>query len=73
MSRKFRLTCARTTYFEIEVEVEEGAQAEESFAAALADERLIREAASSLCKPVHRIVEIAAAEEKATGNVAHAA
>lgn len=73
MSRKFRLTCARTTYFEIEVEVEEGAQAERSFEAALADERLIRETAPPLCKPAYRVVEIVAAEEQAAGDVAHAA
>lgn len=73
MSRKFRLTCARTTYFDMEVEAEDHAQAERHLHAAIADEQIFREAASPLGKPIHRVVEIVVAEEHAAGNVADAA
>ena len=67
MPRKFRLTCARTTYFDVELTAADAGEAERLAEAAIAcdpglydDERLIG-------KPVHRIVDIAAPDEASTG------
>jgi len=66
MPRKFRLTCARTTYFDIDLAAEDEAHAERLLAAALAADPAC--AGAQPCgKPVHRVVEIVAQEEAAPG------
>lgn len=61
MSRKFRLTCARTCYFELDVEAEDDAAAERMLAAALERDPTLFEQAMAIGRPIHRVVEIAAA------------
>ena len=62
MPRVLRLTCARTTYFELELAADEGASVEDLLAAAL-------ELNPQLCerdvigRSQYRIVDIAAAQE----------
>lgn len=72
MARKFRLTCARTTYFDVEVAAEDSAEAERLAVAAITahPERCTR-----VGKPIHRVVEIVAAQdgERADGMRDHAA
>jgi hypothetical protein len=70
--QKFRLTCARTTYFEIEVSAENIAEAERLFETGLAhnadwNERRL------LGRPTHRLVEIAPAQEEAAAGLHDAA
>lgn len=61
MSRKFRLTCARTCYFEIDVEAEDDAAAERLLTAALERDPALFEQAMAIGRPIHRVVEIATA------------
>jgi hypothetical protein len=71
MAQKFRLTCARTSYFEIELEAEDGARAEALLAAAAEQNPRLAEIGEPLGKPVYRVVEIAAARaEPAVNEVA---
>jgi hypothetical protein len=63
MSRRFRLTCARTCYFEIDVEAEDDAAAERLLADALERDPALFERALMVGRPLHRVVEIAAAGE----------
>ncbi|HXZ00376.1 MAG TPA: hypothetical protein VEI03_10270 [Stellaceae bacterium] len=62
MPRKFRLTCARTTYFDIDVMAEDGAEAERLVEAAFAGNPALCDNFRPIGKPTHRIVEIAALE-----------
>lgn len=64
MARKFRLTCARTCYFEIEVEAEECTNAEQQFAALLEQHPECWETVEPVCKPIYRLVEVAPAQEE---------
>jgi hypothetical protein len=75
MARKFRLTCARTSYFEIELEAEDRRAAEAALTAAVEADPRLAEAGLSLGKPVYRIVEVtdAAAEMAAREQAARAA
>jgi hypothetical protein len=62
MPRTLRLTCARTTYFELEIQADEGARPEDLLAAAIeSDSKLCERAA--IGRPTYRIVEVAAAQE----------
>jgi len=62
MPRTLRLTCARTTYFELELQADEGACAEHLLAAAVeSDPELCKRGA--IGKSTYRIVEVAAAQE----------
>ena len=67
MPRKFRLTCARTTYFDLDLAADTAAEAERLLEAAFAGNPALPEAGSPLGKPLYRIVEVAAAEETAGG------
>ncbi len=75
MARKFRLTCARTSYFEIEFEAEDRRAAEAALTAAMEADPRLAEAGLPLGKPVYRIVEVndAAAEMAARERAARAA
>ena len=62
MARKYRVTCARTTYFDIEIAAESDAEIERLLEAEIADHP---ERCQRLGRPVHRVVEVAAAQEAA--------
>jgi hypothetical protein len=62
MPRTLRLTCARTTYFELEIAADEGARPEDVLAAAIAGNAALCEQ-SAIGRPIYRIVEVAAAQE----------
>jgi hypothetical protein len=62
MPRILHLTCARTTYFELEVAADEGVSAEDLLTAALALNPQLSER-DVIGGSQYRIVEIAAAEE----------
>ncbi len=62
MPRTLRLTCARTTYFELELEADEGARAEDLLAAAAESDPGLCES-GTIGKSTYRIVEVAAARE----------
>ena len=62
MLRKFRVTCARTTYFDIDVMAGDSAEAERLVDAAVASEPALCDSSRRIGKPIHRIVEIAALE-----------
>ncbi|MGO8916726.1 MAG: hypothetical protein ACLQJR_12540, partial [Stellaceae bacterium] len=64
MPRKFRLTCARTTYFDVEVTADDGAEAERLLEAAIATNPALCDSSRLIGKSIHRIVEIAAQEEE---------
>ena len=64
MPRPLRLTCARTTYFELEVTADDGARPEDVLAAALAGNAALCEQ-GAIGQPVYRIVEVAGAQEGA--------
>lgn len=63
MPQKYRLTCARTSYFEVEVEAEERAGAERQFAAILEQNPELWQQGESIGKPVYRLVEVTPAQE----------
>lgn len=63
MTRKYRVTCARTTYFDIEIAAENGAEIERLLEAEIAGHP---ERCERFGRPVHRVVEITAAQETAT-------
>ncbi len=74
MSRKFRLTCARTAYFEVELEAENVVEAEAQLAILLESNPGLGERDALIGNPIYRIVEIAAAqEETGSGTTAQAA
>jgi hypothetical protein len=62
MPRTLRLTCARTTYFELEITADEGARPEDVLAAALAGNAALCEQ-GAIGRPTYRIVEVAGAQE----------
>jgi hypothetical protein len=66
MPRKFRLTCARTSYFELEIEADERAGAEKQFAAILEQNPELWQSGEAVGKPVYRLVEVAAAQKEET-------
>ncbi len=72
MSRKFRLTCARTAYFEVELEAENGAEAEKQLAAVLEKNPRLGERDALIGKPIYRVVEVAAAEAESSSGTARA-
>lgn len=67
MPRKFRFTCARTSYFEIELEAENDAAAEEQLAAALTENPGLPDSAAPLGNPICRVVEVAGTEQQTAG------
>lgn len=62
MPRTLRLTCARTTYFELEIATDDGARPEDALAAALAGDAALCEQ-GAVGRPVYRIVEVAGAQD----------
>lgn len=62
MPRKFRLTCARTTYFDVEMTAENRAEAELLLEAALKSDPELCER-NTIARSVDRVVEIAVEEE----------
>ena len=58
MARKFRLTCARTTYFDVEVAAEDSSAAEQMLEAAIKE---YPEHCQRVGAPIHRVVEVAPA------------
>jgi hypothetical protein len=62
MPQMLRLTCARTTYFELELEADEGARAEDLLAAAVESDTALCER-GAIGKSTYRIVDVAAAQE----------
>ena len=60
MARTYRVTCARTPYFDIEIAAESDAEIERLLEAEIADHP---ERCQRLGRPVHRVVEVAAAQE----------
>lgn len=67
MPRKFRLTCSRMAYFDVEVTAETAAEAERLVQAALAADVGLQEGFQPVGEPIQRIVEIQAAEAAAMG------
>lgn len=65
MLRKFRVTCACTTYFDIDVMARDSAEAERLVDAAVASDPALCDGSRRIGKPIHRIVEIAALEAAA--------
>ena len=62
MPRTLRLTCARTTYFEVEIAADDGARPEDVLAAAIAGNAALCEE-RVIGRPIYRIVEVAAVQE----------
>jgi phage tail protein X len=75
MARKFRVTCARTSYFEVELEAEDWRAAEAALSAAIETNPGLAESGFPLGKSICRIVDIedAAAEMAAREKAARAA
>ena len=71
MPRTLRLTCARTTYFELEITADEGARPEDVLAAAMAGNAGLCEE-RAVGRPIYRIVEVAAAEQGEISGDPHA-
>jgi hypothetical protein len=65
LPRKYRLTCARTTYFDVELSAEDIAEAERLVEVAFAGGVDLVDGVRPLGQPLHRIVEIAAQEDVA--------
>lgn len=63
MPQKFRLTCARTSYFEVEVEAEERVGAEQQFAAILEQNPELWQQSESVGQPIYRLVDVAPAQQ----------
>lgn len=62
MPRNFRLTCARTTYFDLDVVADDSAEAERLAEAAIASNPALCDSGRPVGRSIHRIVEIAALE-----------
>jgi hypothetical protein len=60
MAHKFRLTCARTTYFDVEIAAEDSAAAEQMLEAAI---KKYPEQCERVGTPIHRVVEVAPAPD----------
>jgi hypothetical protein len=67
MPRKFRLTCARTTYFDVELAAESSAEAERLVEAAFKNSADLLESGQAIGKPMQRVVEVAATEDSDAG------
>lgn len=65
MARRFRLTCARTTYFDVDLTADDSAEAERLLDAALASNPALCDCSDPLGRSIHRVVEIAMHEEGA--------
>jgi len=65
MPRTFRVTCARTTYFDIDVAAESSAEVERVLERTIKDHP---ELCQRLSPPTHRIVEVAASDEADAGS-----
>lgn len=61
MPRTLRLTCARTTYFELEIQADEGARAEDLLAAAIASDPELCDG-GAIGRSTYRVVDVAAQE-----------
>ncbi len=66
MARRFRLTCARTTYFDVDLTADDSAEAERLLDAALASNPALCDSSQPLGRSIHRLVEIMAQEEGAS-------
>jgi hypothetical protein len=64
MPRKFRLTCARTTYFDIDIAADSSAEAERLLESMLKIDPMVAER-QPIGRPVDRVVEIGAEEQVA--------
>jgi hypothetical protein len=64
MPQKFRLTCARTSYFEVEFEAEEGVAAEQQFAAILEQNPELWKQVEAVGKPTYRLVDVVSGAEE---------
>ena len=64
MPRKFRLTCARTTYFDIDIAADSSAEAERLLESMLKIDPMAPER-QPIGRPVDRIVEVEAEEQAA--------
>lgn len=75
MPRNFRLTCARTTYFEVELAAASAAEAELMFERALAGDPKLCDRSPRLGASTHRVVEVeeAAASKEGAETLADAA
>ena len=62
MPRKFRLTCARTTYFDIDIAADSSAEAERLLESMLKIDPMTPER-QPIGRPVDRVVEIGADEQ----------
>jgi hypothetical protein len=62
MPQKFRVTCARTSYFEVEIEADGHGAVEQQFAAILERRPELWDQVEQLGKPIYRLVEVAPAE-----------
>ena len=62
MPRTLRLTCARTTYLELEIAADDGARPEEVLAAVIASNAALCDE-GAIGQPVYRIVEVVGAQE----------
>jgi hypothetical protein len=62
MPRTLRLTCARTTYFELEISAEDGVRPEDVLAGGVGGDG-VSCGRSMIGRPIYRIVEVAGAEE----------
>jgi hypothetical protein len=72
MPRTFRLTCARTTYFEVELAAGSAVEAELMLERALAGDPKLCERSPRLGRSTHRVVEVeeASAREMVTEKAA---
>lgn len=67
MPRKFRLTCARTTYFEVELAADTIAEAERQLERALLSDQKLFERCQPVGRPIDRVVEVAPKAEREAG------
>lgn len=73
MLRRFHVTCARTSYVDIEVEAEDEARAARLLEAALEEDHRLFDQGQPLGQPLHRIVSATGAGEASSGLKAEAA
>lgn len=73
MPHLFRVTCARTSYVDIDVEAEDGISAEQIATAALASDTAFFEQGRPVARSVYRIIEIDAVIRLASTGDASAA
>ena len=73
MLRRFHVTCARTSYVEIEIEAEDEACAARLLEAALEEDHRLFDQGQPLGRPLHRIISAAGAGEASSRPKAEAA